>query len=195
MKVSGLKLHVAEIGSESSSSAPVVVFLHGFPEIWYSWRYQMLAIAKSSCFRAIAFDYRCYGLSEKPAQTEKTTFLDLVNDLLGLLDALSIPRSEIPIADENQEILDLVEPDTPLPFWFSEKDLAVYGTLYEKSRFQSALKVHVEIRMLGDSHVHQKNLLLLGMMSMRPNLYLIVIYKGPLRVTKTRAPSRIQPNN
>ncbi|XP_059282289.1 uncharacterized protein LOC132036076 [Lycium ferocissimum] len=91
IQVNGLKLHVAEIGSESSSS-PVVVFLHGFPEIWYSWRYQMLAIAKSGCFRAIAFDYRGYGLSEQPAEPGQTTFIDLVNDLLGLLDALNIPK-------------------------------------------------------------------------------------------------------
>ncbi|XP_059282287.1 uncharacterized protein LOC132036075 isoform X2 [Lycium ferocissimum] len=223
IEVNGLKLHVAEIGSESSTSL-VVVFLHGFPEIWYSWRYQMLAIATSGCFRAIAFDYRGYGLSGKPGVPEKTTFVGLVNDLLGLLDALSIPkaflvgkdfgafvtslfvvlheervsgfvtmgvpfmlpgpsdydkylpegfyisrwaepgraeadfgrfdaktvvrkiyisfsRSELPIADENQEILDLVEPGTPLPFWLSEKDLAIYGALYEKSGFQTALKV------------------------------------------------------
>ncbi|CDP14760.1 unnamed protein product [Coffea canephora] len=38
VEVRGLKLHVAEIGS-----GPAVVFLHGFPEIWNSWRHQMLA--------------------------------------------------------------------------------------------------------------------------------------------------------
>ncbi|XP_009593589.1 uncharacterized protein [Nicotiana tomentosiformis] len=218
IEVNGLKLHVAEIGSESSQA---VVFLHGFPEIWYSWRYQMIAMAKAG-FRAIAFDYRGYGLSEQPTEPEKTTFLDFDNDLLGLLNALSIPkaflvgkdfaafvislfvvlheervsgfvtvgvpfmlpgpsdyglpegfyitrwmepgraeadfsrfdaktvvrkiyilfsRSEIPIANENQEILDLVEPGTPLPYWFSEKDLAIYGAKYEKSGFQTALQV------------------------------------------------------
>ena len=49
--------------------------------------------------------------------------------------------SEIPIASENQEIMDLVEPDTPLPSWFTEEDLVAYGNLYEKSGFQTALKV------------------------------------------------------
>ncbi|XP_016500470.2 epoxide hydrolase 2 [Nicotiana tabacum] len=220
IEVNGLKLHVAEIGSKSSQA---VVFLHGFPEIGYSWRYQMIPMAKAG-FRAITFDYRGYGFSEQPKETEKTTFLDFDNDLLGLLDALSIPkvflvgkdfgafvislfvilheervsgfvtmgvpfmlpgpsdydkylsegfyisrwrepgraeadfgrfdaktvvrkiyilfsRSEIPMADENQEILDLVEPSTPLPYWFSEKDLAIYGAKYEKSGFRTALQV------------------------------------------------------
>lgn len=50
-------------------------------------------------------------------------------------------KSELPIASENQEIMDLVEPSTPLPPWFTEDDLAVYGSLYEKSGFCTALKV------------------------------------------------------
>lgn len=45
------------------------------------------------------------------------------------------------MADENQEIMDLVKPLTPLPSWFSEDDLAIYADLYEKSGFQTALQV------------------------------------------------------
>lgn len=215
----GVKLHLAETGSGSS----VVVFLHGFPEIWYSWRHQMIAVAKAG-FRAIAPDYRGYGLSDPPPQPENTTFSHLINDLAAILHALTIskvflvgkdfgamvayqfallfPRrifgvvtlgvpfmppgpptyhknlpegfyvsrwqepgraeadfarfdaktvvrniyilfsnSEIPIAGENQEIMDLVEPSTPLPSWLTEEDLATYGDLYEKSGFRTALKV------------------------------------------------------
>lgn len=50
-------------------------------------------------------------------------------------------RSELPIASENQEIMDLVEPSTPLPSWFTEEDLAAYGALYEKSGFRTALRI------------------------------------------------------
>lgn len=88
IEVNGLKLHVAEIGSGSS---PVVVFLHGFPEIWYSWRHQMIAAAEAG-FRAIAPDYRGYGLSDPSPEPEKTTFPDLVADLVAVLDALSISK-------------------------------------------------------------------------------------------------------
>ncbi|XP_022848090.1 uncharacterized protein LOC111370559 isoform X2 [Olea europaea var. sylvestris] len=164
VEVNGLKLHVAEIGSGQS---PAVVFLHGFPEIWYSWRHQMIPVANAG-FRAIALDYRGYGLSDPPPQPEKTTFLDLVRDLLALFDALSISKepgraesdfgrfdaktvvrnvyilfskSEIPMAREDQEIMDLVDSSTPLPSWVTEEDIATYGMLYEKSGFQTALQV------------------------------------------------------
>lgn len=88
VEVNGLKLHIAEIGSGSSA---VVVFLHGFPEIWYSWRHQMIAVANSG-YTAIAPDYRGYGLSDTPPEPEKTTFSDLISDLHGILDALAISK-------------------------------------------------------------------------------------------------------
>ncbi|KAL7216036.1 hypothetical protein ACSBR1_028059 [Camellia fascicularis] len=219
VEVRGLKLHVAEIGT-----GPAVVFLHGFPEIWYSWRHQMIALSTAG-FRAIAPDYRGYGLSEMPPEPEKTTFRDLIDDLLAILDSFGIPKaflvgkdlgvrpayhfallypdrvsavitlgvpflltgpeafprqfipegfymlrwqepgraekdfgrfdvkmvvkniyilfsgSELPIAGEDQEIMDLVDPSTPLPPWFSEEDLANYATLYEKSGFRTPLQV------------------------------------------------------
>jgi len=50
-------------------------------------------------------------------------------------------RSEIPIAADDQEIMDLFDPSTPLPPWFSEEDLATYASLYEKSGFRYALQV------------------------------------------------------
>ncbi|KAJ9690404.1 hypothetical protein PVL29_012852 [Vitis rotundifolia] len=217
--VNGLKLHVAEIGSGPTT----VVFLHGFPEIWYSWRHQMIAMAKAG-FRAIAPDYRGYGLSEPPPEPEKASFSDVIADLVGVLGFLGIDKvflvakdfgvrpanlftvfhpervlgvvtvgvpffppgpslyhnylpegfyisrwrepgraeadfgrldaktvvrniyilfskSEIPIAAENQEIMDMVDPSTPLPPWFTEEDLTNYGALYEKSGFRTALQV------------------------------------------------------
>ncbi|GMP72526.1 hypothetical protein CsSME_00030519 [Camellia sinensis var. sinensis] len=87
VEVKGLKLHVAEIGSGQS----VVVFLHGFPEIWYSWRHQMIAVSNAG-YRAIAPDFRGYGLSDPPPEPENAAFGDLVTDLLAILDALSIPK-------------------------------------------------------------------------------------------------------
>ncbi|XP_076915092.1 epoxide hydrolase 3-like [Bidens hawaiensis] len=88
IQVNGLKLHVAEIGSESS---PAVIFLHGFPEIWYTWRHQMIAVAKAG-YRALAPDFRGYGLSEPPAEPEKATFNDLIIDTASILDALNISK-------------------------------------------------------------------------------------------------------
>ncbi|MCL7030555.1 hypothetical protein MKW94_020236 [Papaver nudicaule] len=159
----GLQLHVAEIGTGES----VVVFLHGFPEIWYSWRHQMIAVAKAG-YRAIAPDFRGYGLSEIPQEPEKASFSDLIKDLLIIFDSLSISKkpgraeadfgrlqvknvirniyvlfskSEVPIAPEDKEIMDLVDESHPLPPWFTEDDLSAYASLYEKSGFRTALQV------------------------------------------------------
>lgn len=87
VEANGLNHHVAEVGTGQS----VVVFLHGFPEIWYSWRHQMIAVANAG-YRAIAPDWRGYGLSDPPPEPEKASFGDLISDLLGILDALSIPK-------------------------------------------------------------------------------------------------------
>ncbi|KAL5581802.1 hypothetical protein UlMin_014244 [Ulmus minor] len=88
VEVRGLKLHVAELGS----GPKVVVFLHGFPEIWYTWRHQMVALA-SKGYRTIAFDFRGYGLSDQPPHPENATFQDLNDDVIGLLDALDIKKA------------------------------------------------------------------------------------------------------
>ena len=50
-------------------------------------------------------------------------------------------RSEIPIAETDKEIMDLVDPSTPLPHWLSNEDLEVYATSYQKSGFDSPMQV------------------------------------------------------
>ncbi|KAI6697360.1 hypothetical protein NL676_017479 [Syzygium grande] len=86
--VRDVKLHVAEIGE----GPKVVVFLHGFPETWYTWRHQMIGVADAG-YRAIAIDFRGYGLSKQPLDPEKGCYADLVEDVVALLDALGIAKS------------------------------------------------------------------------------------------------------
>ncbi|CAI0407403.1 unnamed protein product [Linum tenue] len=217
----GLKLHVAQIGTGDK----VVLLLHGFPEIWYSWRHQMLALAGAG-YRAIAPDYRGYGLSDPPPKPDEATFIDFAADVAAVLDSLQIPKAavvakdfgvyvasrfallyperlqgmvtlgipftppgpgasailallhegfyarrwmepgraeadfgrfdaktvvrkiyvlfagtELPTAAVDQEIMDLVGASPDLPAWLTEEDLSTYGDLYQKSGFQTALKV------------------------------------------------------
>ncbi|KAI4304351.1 hypothetical protein MLD38_039877 [Melastoma candidum] len=243
--VGGLNLHVAELGSGDD----VVVFLHGFPEIWYTWRHQMVALAGAG-FRTLAPDYRGYGLSDPPPEPTKASYSDLVEDLVGILNSLGIDkvfligkdfgafpaylfaiihkervrgvvtlgvpyippgpvkygdylpegfyitrwqqpgraeadfgrlnaktvvrnvyilfsRSEIPIAAENQEVMDMVDSSTPLPPWFTEDDLEEYGKLYEKSGFSTALQVPYRTlregsKVDGDPIVRAPALLIMG---------------------------------
>jgi len=82
-----LTLSVHEAGS-----GPAVVLCHGFPELAYSWRHQLAALAEAG-FRAIAPDQRGYGASDAPAAVEAYGLEQLCGDLVQLLDALEIERA------------------------------------------------------------------------------------------------------
>ncbi|XP_059625649.1 uncharacterized protein LOC132268816 [Cornus florida] len=86
ISVNGITMHVAEIGE-----GPAVLFLHGFPELWYTWRHQMLSLS-SSGYRAIAPDLRGYGDTDAPPSAASYTAFHIVGDLLGLLDALGLDQ-------------------------------------------------------------------------------------------------------
>ena len=78
----GIAMHVAEAGE----GAPVV-FCHGFPELWYSWRHQLPALAAAG-WRAIAPDMRGYGGTDAPPNIEDYTQEAICADMAALLDAL-----------------------------------------------------------------------------------------------------------
>ncbi|HZR79793.1 MAG TPA: alpha/beta hydrolase [Candidatus Binatia bacterium] len=71
--------------------APLVVFLHGFPESWYSWRHQIAALAPS--FRVAAPMLRGYGESDRPAAIDAYRLDRLVGDVRGLVRALGRERA------------------------------------------------------------------------------------------------------
>ena len=84
-----ITLHVTEQGE-----GPALLFCHGFPDTSYTWRRQMQAIA-SAGYRAIAPEMRGYGRSSAPLDAALYTPLQTVGDLVGLLDALHVPSSNI----------------------------------------------------------------------------------------------------
>lgn len=73
-------------------SGPAVVFCHGFPELAYSWRHQLPAVADAG-FRAIAPDQRGYGHSDRPEKIEDYDLVHLCGDQAALLDALEIEKA------------------------------------------------------------------------------------------------------
>jgi pimeloyl-ACP methyl ester carboxylesterase len=78
----GIELHVAVAGP---ADGPPVVLCHGFPEIWYSWRHQLGALADAG-YRAYAPDQRGYGGSARPPEVSDYGSDKLTGDLAGLLD-------------------------------------------------------------------------------------------------------------
>ncbi|CAD6270098.1 unnamed protein product [Miscanthus lutarioriparius] len=83
----GVRLHLAEAGPPSSSGASTVLLLHGFPELWYTWRHQMRALAAAG-YHAVAPDLCGYGDSDAPtvAYPGQYTALHVVGDLEALID-------------------------------------------------------------------------------------------------------------
>lgn len=80
VSANGVRLHVADIGA-----GPLVVLLHGFPEFWWSWRHQLVALADAG-FRAVAPDLRGYAASDKPPRGYDA--MTLAADVAGLIRAL-----------------------------------------------------------------------------------------------------------
>jgi pimeloyl-ACP methyl ester carboxylesterase len=82
----GLRMHVLEAGE-----GPLVLLLHGFPELGYSWRHQLEALAAAG-FHAVAPDQRGYGGTTAPEAVDAYHLLALVGDAVGLVQALGEQR-------------------------------------------------------------------------------------------------------
>ncbi|HQZ15262.1 MAG TPA: alpha/beta hydrolase [Vicinamibacteria bacterium] len=82
VQANGIRLHVATAGDPKR---PAVMFLHGFPEGWSSWRSIMEALADD--YFVLAPDLRGYGQSDKPA--DGYGLMTLSDDIHDLVDQLT----------------------------------------------------------------------------------------------------------
>lgn len=89
IETNGIRMHLAEQGA-----GPLVLLCHGFPELWYSWRHQLPALAEAG-FRAVAPDMRGYGRTDQPQEIDQYTLLHSIGDMVGLLDALGAEQAVI----------------------------------------------------------------------------------------------------
>ncbi|MBB5744800.1 alpha/beta fold hydrolase [Brevundimonas variabilis] len=84
IQTDGLCQQVLEAGPDDG---PLVLLIHGFPELGISWRAQVEALGNAG-YRAVAPDMRGYGGTDKPAQTLDYSILNLVGDMVDLVRAL-----------------------------------------------------------------------------------------------------------
>jgi pimeloyl-ACP methyl ester carboxylesterase len=84
ISTNGVDLHVVEAGDDG---APVVLLCHGFPELSYSWRHQIPALAEAG-YHVLAPDQRGYGRSSRPEKIEDYDIVNLTADACGVLDAV-----------------------------------------------------------------------------------------------------------
>jgi pimeloyl-ACP methyl ester carboxylesterase len=94
--VSARRVDVGEVRlaiTEAGEGEPVIL-LHGFPELSYSWRHQIDALAAAG-FHAVAPDLRGYGQSDRPTAVEEYAAPKLVGDIAGLIGALGHDSAHI----------------------------------------------------------------------------------------------------
>src|SRR5580693_10251213 len=89
--INGLRLHVLEAGYQTRGR-PCVLLLHGFPELAYSWRKVMPALAEAG-YHVVAPDQRGYGRTtgwdaDYDGDVASFRMLNLVRDVMGLISAL-----------------------------------------------------------------------------------------------------------
>jgi len=85
ISTNGIKLHYVTEGSGS-----LLIFLHGFPEFWYSWRHQIPEFA--SDHKVVAPDLRGYNDSDKPSDRNAYIMAEFVQDIKGLIEGLGYDR-------------------------------------------------------------------------------------------------------
>ncbi|XP_049721651.1 bifunctional epoxide hydrolase 2 isoform X2 [Elephas maximus indicus] len=83
----GVRLHFVELGT-----GPVVCLCHGFPESWFSWRYQIPALAQAG-YRVLAVDMKGYGESSAPHEIEEYSLEVLCKEMITFLDKLGISQA------------------------------------------------------------------------------------------------------
>ena len=84
----GIRLHYVTLGT-----GPLVVLIHGIPEFWYSWRYQIEALAEK--YQVVAIDQRGFNRSGRPASKEGYRVEKLVDDVSALIRHLGQKQAVI----------------------------------------------------------------------------------------------------
>lgn len=85
--VGEISLHYVELGNaeRDGTTRPLVILLHGFPQYWYAWRFQLEPLADAG-YRVVAPDLRGYNRSDRPESVEAYRMEHHLADLRGLVD-------------------------------------------------------------------------------------------------------------
>ena len=99
LHVNGVRIHAVEAAPGGRAAAEpgagrLVLFVHGFPESWLSWRHQLPAVAAAD-WRAVAIDVRGYGRSSQPDAIESYRMTEVAADCAAVVAALGEPNAVI----------------------------------------------------------------------------------------------------
>lgn len=86
----GVKIHYASLGVKGE---PLMLFIHGFPDFWYTWSDLMKSF--SSGYYNVAIDQRGYNLSDKPREEEAYRMPKLAGDVVAVIHSLGYEKAII----------------------------------------------------------------------------------------------------
>jgi len=84
IQTNGVQYFIKEAGDPRSL---LILFLHGFPDSWYSWRHQLTATADAGYY-AVAPDMLGCGETDAPREIERYSQDKMAHDIVGIIDAL-----------------------------------------------------------------------------------------------------------
>jgi pimeloyl-ACP methyl ester carboxylesterase len=145
VETNGIKMHIAEQGKGT-----LVILCHGFPELWYSWRHQLRALAEAG-FHAVAPDQRGYGRTDRPEAIEEYNILKLTGDIVGLVHTLGEEKAIIVGHDWGAPIAwhcTLLRPDI-------FKALILMSVPYRRGSWGSRRPTEAMRRMAGEQEFYQ----------------------------------------
>ncbi|WP_171054850.1 alpha/beta fold hydrolase [Mycobacterium sp. DBP42] len=137
----GVTLKVLEAGERGN---PVVVLTHGFPELAYSWRHQIPALAAAG-YHVLAPDQRGYGGSSRPAAIDAYNIVELTADIAGLLDDVGAERAILIGHDWGSPVA------TNFPLLFPDRVAAVAALSVPPVPRASGPPTQIWRRMAGDN--------------------------------------------
>jgi pimeloyl-ACP methyl ester carboxylesterase len=76
------------------ADGPLVLFLHGFPARWSTWR-ELLPVFARAGYRAVAPDLRGYGASDRPAGVDSYSMVRILEDVVAILDAFGREKAYV----------------------------------------------------------------------------------------------------
>ncbi|KAE8678873.1 hypothetical protein F3Y22_tig00111402pilonHSYRG00407 [Hibiscus syriacus] len=169
VKVNGINMHFAEKGE-----GPVILFIHGFPELWYSWRHQIVALS-SMGYRAVAPDLRGFGDSDAPDSVDSYTCFHIVGDLVELINVVAPDERKVFVVGHDWGALlawylCMFRPDKvkalvnlSVPFLRMSREIkpvdawrAYYGCDHYISRFQKPGEIEAEFAEIGTERVEKE---------------------------------------